>query len=95
MTEHEACPACGGKLCVVGEDATEMLEYMRACFKVIRHVRPNWSRNSCNRIVQAPALSWPIDRSLAGPGSLAHVLASKYADHRRSTGRQRSMLAKV
>ena len=30
---------------------------------------------------QAPALSRPIDRGLAGPGLLAHVLVSKYADH--------------
>lgn len=33
------------------------------------------------RIVQAPAPSRPIDRGLAGPGLLAHVLVSKYADH--------------
>jgi transposase len=31
--------------------------------------------------VQAPAPSRPIDRGLAGPGLLAHVLVSKYADH--------------
>jgi transposase len=32
-------------------------------------------------IVEAPAPSRPIDRGLAGPGLLAHVLVSKYADH--------------
>ena len=58
-----------------------MLEYVRACFKVIRHVRPKLSCEACDRIVQAPAPSRPIDRGLAGPGLLAHVLASKYADH--------------
>ena len=54
---------------------------MRACFKVIRHVRPKLSCDACDRIVQAPAPSRPIDRGLAGPGLLAHVLVSKYADH--------------
>lgn len=31
--------------------------------------------------MQAPAASRPIERGLAGPGLLAHVLVSKYADH--------------
>jgi transposase len=81
MPEHDACPDCGRKLRELGEDVAEMLEYVRACFKVIRHVRPKLSCNSCDRIVQAAAPSRPIDRGLAGPGLLAHVLVSKYADH--------------
>jgi len=78
---HEACPDCGGKLRALGEDVAEMLEYVRASFKVLRHVRPKLSCDACDRIVQAPAPSRPIDRGLAGPGLLAHVLVSKYADH--------------
>ena len=58
-----------------------MLEYVPACFEVIRHVRPKLSCRCCERIVQAPAPSRPIARGLAGPGLLAHVLISKYADH--------------
>jgi transposase len=81
MPEHDACPDCGGKLRDLGEDAAEMLEYVRASFKVIRHVRPKRSCQACERIVQAPAPTRPIDRGLAGPGLLAHVLVSKYADH--------------
>jgi transposase len=81
MPGHEACPDCGGRLRELGEDAAEMLEYVRACFKVIRHVRPKMSCDVCDRIVQAPAPSRPVDRGLAGPGLLAHVLVSKYADH--------------
>jgi len=81
LPDHEACPDCGGRLRELGEDAAEMLEYVRACFKVIRHVRPKLSCDACDRIVQAPAPSRPIDRGLAGPGLLAHVLVSKYADH--------------
>lgn len=81
MPDHAACPSCGGKLWPLGEDVAEMLEYMRACFKVIRHVRPKLSCEVCDRIVQAAAPSRPIDRGLPGPGLLAHVLVSKYADH--------------
>ncbi len=81
MPDSATCPDCGGKLRELGEDAAEMLEYVRACFKVIRHVRPKLSCKVCARIVQAPAPSRPIDRGLAGPGLLAHVLVAKYADH--------------
>jgi len=78
---HEACPACGGALRPLGEDVSEVLEYVPASFKVLRHVRPKLSCSGCERIVQAPAPSRPIERGLAGPGLLAHVLVSKYANH--------------
>jgi len=48
---------------------------------VIRTVRPKLSCADCSQIVQAPAPNRVIDRGLAGPGLLAHVLVSKYADH--------------
>jgi hypothetical protein len=79
--EHESCPDCGGTLRRLGEDVSETLEYVPAQFKVIRTVRPKLSCAGCSRIVQAPAPSRPIDRGLAGPGLLAHVLVAKYADH--------------
>ncbi len=65
-----------------------MLEYVRSSFKVLRYVRPKLSCDACDRIVQAPAPSRPIDRGLAGPGLLAHVLVSKYVDHRVSRRRR-------
>lgn len=79
--EQEACPECGGKLRWLGEDLSETLEYVPARFKVVRTVRPKLSCAGCCLIVQAPAPNRPIDRGLAGPGLLAHVLVSKYADH--------------
>ena len=65
----------------LGEDVSEMLEYVPARFKVIRQVRPKLACACCERIVQAEAPSRPIERGLAGPGLLAHVLVSKYCDH--------------
>ncbi len=75
------CPDCGGALRAIGESVSEMLEYVPARFKVIRHVRPKLACAGCETIIQAPAASRPIARGLAGPGLLAHVLVSKYADH--------------
>src|SRR5579872_2422789 len=50
----DACPKCGGALRRLGEDVTELLEYIPASFKVIRHVRPKFSCRSCESITQAP-----------------------------------------
>jgi transposase len=65
----------------LGEDVSEMLEYVPGRYKVIRHVRPKLSCASCQKIVQVSAPSRPIERGIAGPGLLAHVLVSKYCDH--------------
>jgi transposase len=79
--KEEACTECGGRLRRLGEDVSEVLEYVPARFKVIRQVRPKLSCATCERIVQAPAPSRPIERGLAGAGLLAHVLVAKYCDH--------------
>ena len=76
-----ACPRCGGELRRLGEDVSELLEYVPASFKVIRHVRPKFSCRRCEAITQAAMPSLPIERGRPGPGLIAHVLVSKYADH--------------
>jgi transposase len=78
---QDCCPDCGGQLRNFGEDVAEVLEYVPANFKVIRHVRPKFACAQCERVVLAPAPSRTIERGLAGPGLLAHVLVAKYADH--------------
>ena len=79
--KQTACPQCQGELRKLGEDVSEVLEYVPASFLVIRHVRTKLSCTKCDCIVQAEAPSRPIERGLAGPGLLAHVLVSKYCDH--------------
>jgi len=89
---HEAPPACtscsGTVLRKIGEDVTEVLEYVPSFFKVVEHVRPKLSCRACAAIMQAPLPSFPIERGRAGAGLLAHVIVSKYADalplHRQS-----------
>lgn len=81
LPSTNSCPDCGGILKKLGEDVSEVLEYIPASFRVIRHVRPKLTCSTCERIVQALAPSRPITRGLAGSGLLAHVLMSKYGDH--------------
>jgi transposase len=81
LPAHDCCPDCGGALRKFGEDVSEQLERIPATYKVIRHVRPKFACAGCERVVEAPAPARPIERGLPGPGLLAHVLVSKYADH--------------
>lgn len=76
-----SCPACGAELRTIGEDVSEVLDYVPARFRVLRHVRPKLACVKCDHIAQVPAPARPIARGLAGAGLLAHVLVSKYADH--------------
>ena len=81
LPKSTACPDCGGALKYLGEDVSEILEWVPASFKVIRQVREKLACGRCDKIVQAEAPSRPIARGMAGPGLLAHVLASKYCNH--------------
>jgi transposase len=76
-----ACPACGGAMRKVGEDVTEILEYIPGRFEVIRHIRPACSCRKCEAMGQKPMPALPIPRGQAGPGLLAHVLIAKFCDH--------------
>jgi transposase len=78
---QEACSCCGGTvLRRIGDDVTEVLEYVPSSFKVVQHVRPKMSCRACETVMQAPLPSFPIERGRPGPGLLAHVAVSKYAD---------------
>ncbi|MBV8632279.1 MAG: IS66 family transposase [Silvibacterium sp.] len=79
--KETVCPQCQGELRRLGEDVSEVLEYVPASFLVVRHVRIKLSCTKCDCIVQGETPSRPIERGLAGPGLLAHVLVSKYCDH--------------
>jgi len=75
------CPDCGRGMAKLGEDVTEVLDYVPGHFQVIRHVRPKYACTACDAITQAPAPAMPTPRGRATPGTLAHLLVSKYCDH--------------
>ena len=51
----------------LGEDVTEVLDYIPGRFRVIRHVRPKYACRRCDAITQAPAPSMPTPRGRAAP----------------------------
>lgn len=76
------CPRCGSeRMRQVGQDVTEVLEYVPGRFEVVRHVRPAYSCAKCEAMAQAPMPDLPIPRAMASASVLAHVIISKYADH--------------
>jgi transposase len=85
--------ALGGaaNLVVIGREVTEQLEWEPSCLYVIRHVQLTYARRQLlpesdltlaePNVVTASKPPQPIAGGLPGPGLLAQVLTSKYADH--------------
>jgi len=65
----------------LGEDVTEVLDYVPGHFRVLRHVRPKYACAVCDTTSQAPAAAMPTPRGRATPAVLAHLLVAKYCDH--------------
>jgi transposase len=70
----------------IGEEVSEQIDRRPASFVRVRVVRPKYKLPDAAQaksapIVIAPLPDRPIPRGIAGPGLLAHVLVSKYADH--------------
>ena len=80
--EHrpQSC-GCGGTETVICEDVTEVLDYMPARFRVLRHVRPRIACRSCETIRQAPAIDLPLPKVMASSALLAHLVVSRFVDH--------------
>jgi transposase len=79
------CP-CGCTRRLIGEVVTEQLEYAPANLFILQHVQlkhacsdPACTHSPAVVIVDKPPQ--PIEKGLPGPGLIAYVLTSKYADH--------------
>ncbi len=75
------CGQCAATLEPVSEKVSEQLDIQPATVRVIRHVRKTYACEACDgELKTAPMPNQPIPRSLASPGTLAHVAVSKYVD---------------
>ncbi len=76
---------CGCQMTQIGQDVQDKLGFVPKQFYRERHVYPKYTcRNAqCNRekLIQAKTEPQIIDKSVATPALLAHILISKYADH--------------
>lgn len=76
------CCECGEEsLRKIGEDTSEVLEYVPASFKVLRYIRPRYVCKKCEAMNQAYPVSKGIDKGKAGFGLLSHIMVQKYCNH--------------
>lgn len=92
--EQKVCAECGCDKKRIGEETSEQLEYVPASLYVIEHVCPKYACPQCQgQVAQGEKPAQPIEKGLPGPGLLAHVIVSKYADHL-PLNRQESIFAR-
>ncbi len=76
------CPCCQKPMRKIGEEVAERLEFDPATLHVIQEVRPKYACPRCHDgVLTAEPSPAPIEKGLPGPGLLAHVAVSKFADH--------------
>src|SRR5262249_13208046 len=76
------CPCCGEVCLKFGEEISEQLDYQPASLFVWQHVRFKYACRKCHdHVTAAPAPAAVIEKGLPGPGLLAQITASRYADH--------------
>jgi len=75
------CPECHGELRHIGEEISEQLEYVPASLHVIQQACQKYACPQGCTVVTAAKPPAPVEKGLAGPGLLAHVVVSKYGDH--------------
>ncbi|HYF57011.1 MAG TPA: IS66 family transposase, partial [Salinarimonas sp.] len=81
---ERACPGCGKERVAIGHEKTCRLEFKPADFYQDVHLRTKYACRSCEDHVETapgPGLVGPTERGLPGPGLLAQVIVSKFADH--------------
>ena len=78
IAEHEKVCPCGHPLNCIGSVESEQLEVIPAQVKVIKNVRLKYGCKACeDTIILAKMPPQALQKSMAGPGLLAHILVSK------------------
>jgi len=85
--EERKCPVCGIERQEIGEEVSWQVEYIPAHFERIQHVCKKYGCAECEKTGENPRIELaakppaPIDKGLAGPGLLAYIVTSKFADY--------------
>jgi transposase len=80
-----SCACCGQAKVKIGEETSERLDYRPSSLVHVQIARmkyaPSCTCEDGSVVIASVPDAAPVDRGLAGPGLLAHVVVSKYADH--------------
>lgn len=89
LTDAEkACPCCGTFRTQSGTEESWQVEYVPGHFVRLHHVRHTYACKSCEKDGLGPQMQTaaksretaPVEKGMAGPGLMAYVVTSKYAD---------------
>ena len=85
--ELKPCSCCGERRERIGSESSWQIEYIPGHFERIEHVRIKYACKHCEAHATNPNIELadkprqPIEKGLAGPGLLAFVVTSKFADY--------------
>ena len=85
--DQKPCPCCGEARQKIGAETSWQIEYVPGHFERVEHVRLKYACRRCDAAAEPPQIALadkpaaPIERGMAGPGLLAYVVTSKFADY--------------
>ena len=86
-TEERVCPGCGVERKEIGSEKSWQIEYIPGHFERLEHVRKKYACPHCERKGENPQIAvaakaeTAIEKGFAGPGLLAFIVTSKFADY--------------
>ena len=85
--EERPCPSCGVERKEIGGEKSWQIEYIPGHFERLEHVRKKYACPSCESAGENPQIEvaakaeTAIEKGFAGPGLLAFIVTSKFADY--------------
>src|SRR5260221_7127455 len=86
-TEQRRCSCCGEQRQEIGSEESWQIEYLPGHFERLRHVRKKYACSRCEQAGEHPQIEaaakadTAIEKGFAGPGLLAYIVTSKFADY--------------
>jgi len=85
--EQRSCSCCGEQRQEIGSEESWQIEYIPGHFERLQHVRKKYACAKCElagenpQIATAAKAETAIEKGFAGPGLLAYIVTSKFADY--------------
>ncbi|HEY6386435.1 MAG TPA: transposase [Candidatus Acidoferrum sp.] len=85
--EQRLCSGCGVERQEIGSEESWQIEYLPGHFERLRHVRKKYACAHCEQAGENPQIEaaakaeTAIEKGFAGPGLLAYIVTSKFADY--------------
>ena len=85
--EERICLGCGVERKEIGADESWQIEHIPGRFERIQHIRKKYACPGCEQAGENPQMevaakpAAAIDKGMAGPGLLAYIVTSKFADY--------------